>query len=234
MDSKRASPPADGTPATPCRLPQRRPRRFPTPNVHERIHAATARAAAAEESGLRTVTPEAICFEAEIELDTFDEHFDSPRAAALSAVESFADVAIADCRAALAAAEDWAVGIWDALTAFLSWGASEPDLARLATVEMLDAGPEGIELLRSIMDAFAIFLAPGYRLLDPETQPAGGLDEAIAAEALGIMHDLLTHPAQQDAATLLPALARTVLTPFLGEPETDQLINRMLMRDRRV
>lgn len=233
MDGKRASPPRDGTPASPCRYLGGRVRRFPTPNVHERIHAAAARAAAAEQGGLQAVSVEAICFEAEIPLDVFHEHFDNPTQAALSAVESFADVVIADCRAVLAAADGWAEGIWDALAIFISWGASEPDLARLATIDVLDTGPEGIELLRSIMDAFAIFLAPGYRLLDQEAHPAGSLDEAIAAGALSAIHHLLKNPSKEELSLLLPTLAHKVLTPFLGEEEADRLIADRLERDRR-
>jgi len=232
MNGERAAPPRGGTSANSCR-PQGRPRRFPTPNVHERIHAATARAVAAEDGGLRAVSAEAICFEAEIPIETFHEHFADPRQAAFSAVESFADIAMADCRAALAAAPDWPQGIWDALAVYLDWGACEPDLARLATVEMLAAGAEGVELLRSLMDAFAIFLMRGYKLLDPRLQPPGSLDEPIAAEVLGVVHDRLERRRQLEPVTLLPDLARTVLAPFIGEAETERLVSRMLRREGR-
>lgn len=230
MSSRRAAPPGDGTPLTPCRRVQQHPRRFPTPNVHERIHAATARAVAANDGGLRTVTAAAICFEAEIPLDIFREHFDDPIEAALSSVESFADAVIADCRAALAAAEDWPEGVWEALGVLLDWGACEPDLARLTTVEMLTL-PQGIELLHSLMDAFAIFLGPGYRLLDSDVHPPGALDEAIGTDVLGVVHDHVTHLAERDLAALQSTLARTVLAPFLGDHDAGRLVGEAIARD---
>lgn len=210
----------------------RRPRRFPTPNTHERIHAATARAAAA--LGIGALTVEAICLEAGVSPDTFRSHFASAEEAAFSAVESGVDIVMADCRAAFAAAADWPEAIWNAFAVYLDYAACEPEFAKLAVVELLSAGPAGVELLHSLMDAFAIFLAPGYRTWPGPAPEPGSLDDTVASEVLALLHDHIVHASPETLPTILPEVVRTTLTPFLGREEAERLVARQIARDSRL
>lgn len=214
--------------ATPAAV--RRRRRFPTPNTHERLHAATA--AAVAEAGLERVTVESICLEAGVSAETFRSHFATPEEAALSAVESGADAMMSSCRAAFRAAPDWPEAVWAAFAVFLDCTACEPAFARLAIVEMRAAGPAGLELLRSLMDAFAIFLAPGYRRWTHTAVEPGSLDETVTADVLALLQDHILHASAETLPTILPDVVRTILTPFLGEEEAERAVARQLAQDR--
>jgi len=85
-------------------------------------------------------------------------------------------------------------------------------------------GPPATELLRSLMDAFAIFLAPGYALIGTDNQ--GLLDEAITNRIFELLHAHIVHQSTDTVASLLPELNRTALTPFLGPEATEKLIAR--------
>lgn len=202
-------------------------RRFPTPNTHERIHAAAAEVVA--EMGLKAATSEAICRSAGVSLQTFHSHFATAEEAALSAVESGADIVMAECRAAFSAASEWPRAVWDACSVYLDCTACEPDFAQLAIVEILSAGEQGLDLLRSLMDAFAIFLAPGYELAEaPEPR---SLDEAVAAEVLALLHDHILSDSPQTLPAILPDVVRSTLTPFLGEEQTVRVIAAQIARE---
>jgi AcrR family transcriptional regulator len=203
-----------------------RSRRFPTPNVHERIHAATAAEVAAV--GYEQARIEAICAIAEISVETFHEHFPGKLEAVLCATEAIADHTMADCRAAFAAAHSWPEAVWAASKVFTEWGASEPAFARLAFVEMPKAGPPAVELMDSLIDAFALFLAPGYRVADERAIPAGSLDAEIGNDLLALLRERVLHESPHDTLlTITPELTRAALAPFLGEAAAARFVQRM-------
>lgn len=191
-----------------------RRRRFPTPNAHERIHAATAAVVAAE--GYERATVEAICAAAEISTQSFAEHFRGKLEATLSAVESAADHVMADCRAAFASAPGWPEAVWAATGVFTDWAACEPAFARLALVEMPKAGRPAQELMRSLIDAFALFLAPGYRLAGGLAIPPGSLDAAIGEAELALLREHVLRESPETLPAIAPELASAALAPFLG------------------
>ncbi len=202
-----------------------RPRRFPTPNVHERIHAATAAEVAAV--GYEQARVEAICAIAEVSVETFHEHFSGKLEAVLSAAETIADHTMADCRAAFAAAHSWPESVWAISAVFMEWAASEPAFARLVFVEMLQAGPQAIELMDSLIDAFALFLAPGYRVAGERAIPAGSLDAEIGNELLALLRDHVLRESPQTLPKIAPEATRVTLAPFLGEPAATRFVQRM-------
>jgi AcrR family transcriptional regulator len=202
-----------------------RPRRFPTPNLHERIHAATAAEVAA--SGYEQARVESICATAEISADAFHGHFPGKLEAVLSAAEAIADHTMADCRAAFAAAQSWPEAVWAASTVFMEWGASEPAFSRLVFVEMLKAGPQAVELMDSLIDAFALFLAPGYRIVGERAIPAGSLDVQVGNELLALLREHVLRESPQTLPTIAPELTRVALAPFLGEAPATCFVQRM-------
>lgn len=206
-------------------------RRFPTPNAHERIHAATAAAVLAA-GDYRQTSIEAICAIAEVSAATFEEHFPDKLAAALSAVETFADHVMADCHAAYAAAEDWPEAIWAVMAVATDWGASEPAFARLALVEIATAGAPAQELTDSLLDAFCLFLAPGYELDPQHRLPAGSLDEEIGAQVLALLRGQAQRESPQSLPKIVSALTHVALDPFIGRGATERLVVRQLAAEQ--
>jgi AcrR family transcriptional regulator len=202
-----------------------RPRRFATPNIHERIHAATAAEVAAV--GYEQARVEAICAIAEISVEIFHEHFSGKLEAVLSAAESIADHVMADCHVTFAAAQSWPEGVWAAARVLTEWGASEPAFARLVFVELPKAGPQAAELMDSLIDAFALFLAPGYRVVGEREVPAGSLDTEIGDELLARLREHVLRESPRTLPTIAPELTRVALAPFLGEAAAERFVQRM-------
>jgi AcrR family transcriptional regulator len=205
-----------------------RARRFPTPNNHERIHAATAAEVAAV--GYDQARVESICAIAEISVETFHEHFPGKLEAVLSAAEAIADHTMADCRAAFAAAQNWPEAVWATSGVFTEWGACEPAFARLAFVEMDKAGSQAEELMDSLIDAFALFLAPGYRVAGEREIPVGSLDAEVGHKLLALLREHVLRESPQTLAGIAPELTRVALTPFLGEATATRFVQQMVAR----
>lgn len=203
-------------------MAQIRPRRFLTPNVHERIHAATAVVVA--RSGYEQASVREICRVAEVAPQTFAKHFDDKRHAALSAVEAAADSVMGACHEAVVGAGSWPQAVWSAALAFTDWGACEPDFVSLALVELPKAGPQADELMDSLTDAFCLFLAPGYELATGRSLPAGSLDAEIGAQLLAVLREHVRQECAQTLPELAPKLVLTALTPFLGAVEAQRFV----------
>ncbi len=199
-----------------------KPRCFPTPNVHERIHAATAAAVTA--SGYAQASVEEICAGAEVTPAIFHEHFRGKPEAALSAVEALFDHIMADCWAAAEARIDWPESVWAVLATLTDWCASEPSFARLALVEMFEAGQPARDLMDSLMDAFCVFLAPGYELVDVSRHPVGSLDAAVGSEIFAMLRERLVHSSARTLPAIVPELTRSALAPFLGSTEAELFV----------
>ncbi|HEV3072538.1 MAG TPA: TetR/AcrR family transcriptional regulator [Solirubrobacteraceae bacterium] len=181
---------------------------------HQRIQAATARAIAAH--GYEATTIQDICAEADISEATFYEHFKDKQEAAMFALEAGVDQVMTDLQETFAAASSWPDAIWITVDAVLEWMVNEPAFARLALVEMLAAGEAALELLQSLMDAFGLFLEPGYKLL-PEKSPSKRLvDETVANAIFGLLHEHIVSKGTEGVPVLLPEMVRRILTPFLG------------------
>jgi AcrR family transcriptional regulator len=205
-----------------ARRPHNPPRRFVTRNEHDQIQAAVARAIAAK--GYEATTEEDICAEAHIALRVFHEHFPGKQEAAISALEAGADQRMAHCQEAFQLASTWPEAIWAACEAYTDWMANEPDFARLGLVEILAIGPPGRELLRSLLDAFALFLQPGYRFAPRDTPSARTVDESVADTIFGLLHGHVVEDSPETLPTIVPELARAVLTPFLGAERAEAFV----------
>lgn len=205
-------------------------RRFPTPNVHERIHAATATVVSAR--GYEQAGVEEICAKAEVTPTIFHEHFRGKDEAVLSAVEAFFDHIMADCWAATTRCADWPESVWAVLATLTDWGASEPALARLALVEMFAAGRPAGDLMDSLMDAFCVFLAPGYEMVDASRHPPGSLDGVVGSEILAMLREHLAHSSARTLPAIVPELTRGALAPFLGSTEAELFVAAKVAGER--
>ncbi len=198
------------------------PYRFLPRNEHERIQAAVAQAIAAK--GYKAATVRDICAAGSFSPQTFNAHFPGKREATIDTLEAGADHRMTCCRDAFEAFDNWPESIWATLQAHTDWMADNPTFARLGLVEILAMGPTGSALLRSLLDAFAIFLAPGYRLAPQDTPEARIVDETVANGVFRLMHRHVVRESPETLPTIMPEMGLVVLTPFLGAEQADAFV----------
>jgi AcrR family transcriptional regulator len=196
------------------------PLRFVVHNTHERIQLAAIHALAS--NGYQAMGIRDICAEAHISTETFYKHFSDKQEVVLTAVEAGLDQVMGYCQEAFRAAPTWPDGMWDALQTGAKWGEREPAFATAAIAELLVVGPDARELLSSLIDAFALFLQPGHALLESHAPRA--LDKSIGEHVFELLYTHLTHSSPETLSTLVPEVARTALTPFLGPRATEAFI----------
>jgi AcrR family transcriptional regulator len=188
--------------------------RFVPHNEHERVQVAVAQTIAT--LGYEAATVGDICATGGFSAQTFQEHFPGKREAVIDTLEASADRRMTSCREAFETFSTWPESIWATLQAHTDWMAANPSFARLGLVEILAMGPLGQALLLSLLDTFAIFLAPGYDLAPPGTPEARVLDEEVAGGVFKLMHRHVMRDCPETLPTLMPQMGLVVLTPFLG------------------
>jgi AcrR family transcriptional regulator len=198
------------------------PYRFLARNEHERIQIAVAHAVA--ERGYKTVTVKDICAAGDFSLRAFRGHFQGKREAVVDTLEAGADRRMTCCREAFETASAWPESIWAALGAYTEWMADNPDFGYLGLVEILAMGPTGRTLLRSLLDAFAIFLTPGYEFAPADAREAQVVEETVAESVFSLLHAHVLQEAPQTLPRILPQLTHAVLSPFLGAEAADAFV----------
>jgi AcrR family transcriptional regulator len=196
------------------------PRRFVVHNTYEQIQLAAVRVVAAK--GYHNTGVRDICAEANISARSFHEHFSSKEDAVFSGVEAGVDRVMGFCQEVYKSSPSWPDAIWDGMHAYAEWIIHEPAFARTGIVELLSVGPSAHELTQSLMDAFSIFLQPGYDLLDPAV--AGSLDQPVTQRFFELLYLQITRHSTDSVPTILPELVRTILTPFMGPQATEEFI----------
>jgi hypothetical protein len=145
-------------------------------------------------------------------------------------MEAGVDRVMAECREAFRAESSWPEAIWAAFDVYTSWIADEPAFARLAIVELLNAGPPALELLQSLMDAFAIFLKPGYELASRRVGSQRLIDEKVANSVFGMLHEHIVRSSPETVPEIMPEIVRTILAPFLGSRAAAEFVERRRSR----
>jgi AcrR family transcriptional regulator len=203
-----------------AKIREAQPRRFIVNNTYEHIQLATVRVVAAK--GYHETSVRDICAEAHISARSFHEHFSGKEEALFSGVEAGVDRVMGFCQEIYKSSPTWPDAVWDGMYAYAEWARNEPAFARTGIVELLSVGPSAQELLKSLMDAFTIFLQPGYDLLDPSA--AGSLDQPVTQHFFEVLYLHFTRDSIATISTIIPELVRTILTPFMGTQATEQFI----------
>jgi AcrR family transcriptional regulator len=198
------------------------PRRFVVHNTYEQIQLAAVRVVAAK--GYHETSVRDICAEGNISARSFHEHFSSKEEAVFSGVEAGVDRVMGFCQQVYKNSPSWPDSVWDSLHAYAEWTKNEPAFARTGIVELLSVGPSAHELVKSFMDAFSIFLQPGYDLLEPSA--AGSLDQPVTQRFFEILYLHITEHSIETVSTIIPELVRTILIPFIGTQATEEFIAR--------
>ena len=180
-------------------------------NPPERILRALA--AVVGEKGYPDTTVAEIVERAETSQRTFYEHFANKEDAIVAALDSSSSHMLASALPAFRRAPDWAHAVRGTLEAMFTFGAEEPEYARLGGVEMYAAGKRALDQREVVTEGMEGLLAPGYEL-SPETP-------AIAAEGVGgALYSLLYNQVNKKGPESLPDMVPTVvyvtLAPFLS------------------
>jgi AcrR family transcriptional regulator len=221
-----ASDPAAEYPPELSRLPPGRhglPRDFVIHNQRERLIAGLAEAVAERGYGGTTIAD--ITRHAAVSRRTFYEHFDGKDECFVAAFDTVTEQLRDRVDVAYNAEEGWPAQIAAGIEAMLVFLASEPNLARLAIVEALVAGPVVVERYDAAVQTFLPYLQEGR-----EGRPAAVLDhlsdsteEALVGGMVSLVSRRIVAGQTDELETLLPDLVEFTLAPYLGNEEAAKL-----------
>lgn len=198
----------------PPRGRQRLPPEVIARSQRERLLEAAVRVVASKGYGATTVAD--LTKQAGISRTTFYEMFDDKEACFLAAYDSAADALVRRVTVAYEAEESWPARARAGLAALLGAMAEEPELARLALVEVGAAGPAAQRRYRAALQRLTPFFdegrdfAPGGRNL-----PANTSRMAIGAVA-GLVSDALAEGRAAQLPDLLSEVLFATLMPYIG------------------
>jgi AcrR family transcriptional regulator len=219
-------------PPTPIRRPRTRPptagaTRFVVHDQVDRIFGAVAEVVA--EKGYPALTLDDIVKGASASLTTFYQHFDGKEEAFLAAYDTAMAQAAAAAMPPYRWSRGWPLAVRAALDAYLSFFAAEPLWARLATVDVLTAGPRALEHRNRTLGLFQEILQPGYEQA-PGASPLA--TEAIGGAIHALMYEQIRRRGPQHLSQILPAATFMALAPFVGAEEAVAVANKGALRTR--
>ncbi len=220
------------TPAEPIRRPRVRALepRATAPDPHDqtdRIFAALA--AVVREKGYIATTLDDVAERSAISFSTFYNHFNTKEDAFLAAYDQGIAQAYAATLPPYQRAPDWPHAVHAGLAGFLTYLAREQAWAHSAVVEVLAAGPRGMERRDNAVRMFSTLLEPGFEMA-PQVP-------AVATEAIcGAIFELLYGRVRDNGAAklldLLPTMTFIALAPFVGADAAAAVANTPTQRRR--
>jgi AcrR family transcriptional regulator len=179
-------------------------------NPPERILRALA--AVVAEKGYPDATVADVVEKAGTSQRTFYEHFKNKEDAIVAALDSGSAHMLAAALPAFRRAPDWPHAVHDTQEAMFTFGAEEPEYARMGGVEMYAAGKRALEQREIVTEGMEGLLSPGYEL-KPETPPIAA--EAIGGALYSLLYDHVNRKGPETLPDLVPTLVYVTLAPFL-------------------
>ena len=221
--------PADAPPEYPpelSRLPPGRhglPRDFVVHNQRERLIAGLAEAVAEKGYGGTTIAD--IARHAAVSRRTFYEHFDGKDECFVAAFDTVTEQLRERVGEAYKAEDEWADGIGAGIGAMLTFLASEPNLARLAMVEALVAGPVVVKRYDAAVQTFLPYLNAGREgrskaVLD---RLSDSTEEALVGGMVSLISRRIVAGKTDELESLLPDLVEFTLGPYVGNDEAARI-----------
>ena len=191
------------------------PRSLVVENQRDRILESVSAMCASK--GYAEMTVEDIIARAGVSRRTFYDLFDDKEQCFLDAYDQIVRRLFKEVSRAYSAGErPWTDRIASGLRALVEVFADEPELARVAVVDVLAAGQPALERRNAALRAFAAFFEPGRTALPAEMTG----HELLAQAVVGGLYELLyAHVAEGKTASLpglLPDLVYCALVPYLG------------------
>jgi AcrR family transcriptional regulator len=189
------------------------PRKIEGFSRQERILWSMVRAAA--EKGFESVGVTEVTERAGVSPATFYELFDSEQECLIAAHERVIDALVAYVARAYEADGRWPVKVRRALGACLEACSAEPEVTRMATVEVPAARPEAQRRYRDALERLVPLLREGREYAGDEPLPPD-LELMAVGGAEAIIRDEVAAGRTEELPGLLPDLLFVVLTPYVG------------------
>ena len=181
--------------------------------------------------GYKDATVADVIAEAGISRAAFDEHFEEKHDCFLAAHDMAVERLFAEVDGNCDRGKDWLERVREGLAAIVDLFVLEPELARIAVVEAIAAGPDARRRHWNAISRFTEYLVEGQGLAKGRKLPAGiSLMSAGAVSGLIFEELLAGRPAELPA--LLPDLLFAVLVPYIG-PRAAAAEMRRVGRPRR-
>jgi AcrR family transcriptional regulator len=216
--------PADAADYPPelSRLPPGRhglPRDFVIHNQRERLIAGLAEAVAEKGYGGTTIAD--ITRHAAVSRRTFYEHFEGKDECFVAAFDTVTEQLRERVDEAFKSEDEWPAATRAGIEAMLSFLAAEPNLARLAMVEALVAGPIVVERYDAAVQTLLPYVAAGRegrpkKVLD---RLSGSTEEALVGGMVSLVSRRIVAGQTEELESLLPDLTEFTLAPYVGSDE---------------
>ncbi len=168
------------------------------------------------EKGYAATTVADLTKEAGVSRTTFYEHFEDKEACFLAAYDTAADVLARRIGAAFETEEAWPDRVRAGLAALLESLAGEPQIARLALVDVGSAGPQAQRRYRAALQRMTPFFdegrdfAPGGRRLPANTS------RMVVGAVTGLVSDEIEAGRAERLPEMLPEVLFASLVPYVG------------------
>jgi len=186
---------------------------------HERILRGFARATVAR--GFTKVTVPQIAAETGISNATFYQHFENKDDALLAALDLSGAQLIAATLPAARRAPDWPQAVHRAIERMCGFLLSEPDLAKLRTVEVYAAGPEALAHRDRAWETVIEELVPAEVREGPE--PGRVALEASTGAIYALLYEKVRRNQLEKLRELQPLLSYIFLAPFIGAEDATRV-----------
>jgi AcrR family transcriptional regulator len=173
-------------------------------------------AAAVSDHGYQGVRLADLAARARTSLATLYENFGGKEGLFLAAFDALTSRALAVSEKAFAGGPDWSEAMRAVNRELFSYLASEPELTRLALVEVLGAGREALAARDLMLKPFAERLMRGGYELAPEAPKIAA--EACALAVYTAAGRWIKSEGARSLASLVPLATFIELAPFLGAP----------------
>ncbi len=183
---------------------------------HQRVRIIVALAQETSEQGYQQVTVADIVRRAGTARNTFYENFRSKEDCFLATQEYAMTAALERVVETAGGLQSWPQRVSAGLTAFLSYVAEEPALARTCMVEALSAGPAAVEYYEKSQQAFVSLFRLGRDVSPHGADLPETMEEAIIGGVFWIVYQRLVAGGAATIPELLPELIEFALTPYLG------------------
>jgi AcrR family transcriptional regulator len=213
-------------PAPPQPLPRGRHRRPATvvkSVQRERLlHGA---AAAVRDKGSTEVSVAEIVAAAGLSREVFYAHFHHKQDALLATQHLGFEQLMAACASAFfTPGNSWPERVWQAGSAFTGFVVAHPGASRIGFVEKHALGRAGARRADEFVMAFTVFLREAQHQSESPGNISEVLCEAIGAVIMEIVGAHIRRGRAGELPGLLPVIAYTVLTPFLGRQAADEFV----------
>ncbi|HEX6586187.1 MAG TPA: TetR/AcrR family transcriptional regulator [Solirubrobacterales bacterium] len=189
------------------------PRELGGLSKQERILWSTVRMAV--ENGFESVAVDDVVERAGVSRSSFYRLFESLEECMFAAYERVINALVAHVTRAFEGPGSWPQRISRALGALLEAYAAEPEVARMATVEVPAAGPESRRRYHDALKRLLPLFREGRAYAEGETLPADTELVAIGGAEAIIFREVVADRTEE-LPTLLPDILFTVLVPYVG------------------